>query len=993
MVRDEGRRARSAVAAVLSAAALVAPAFACRPPLAPAGDGLLLEARWGLFGWAAVVADPPSMLKAEPGGTWAAAIDLEIDLGQYVPEMGRFRGLVVAVYGELRYDATGTYRSGATDRALSTVFTTSGEPVARVDPWPSLRRISGKNGSPFEGLVRFDLPAPDDLARMHRFSGRIDVEVPADIEPGWWHPRLVVMVEVEGTAEPLPVGMFYDELRAKDDPGFPLVEIGHPAVPKIPWTAFSNLEVWGRAGALPDELRGRVGLISRTTFPTELIVPPGVHALWPGLPSLFPGSALPVVTDRYDAPSPLFDARWSAARMEVSATVDGPDGFRDLGRRVADQPGHEGPQPTEGPFQVDMRRGGTYRIRMTGWTEDAFGRRQEGGGTWVVNVAMPLTFSTSCKPGTSFLVGNAFPPKVNVLPPVPASVEVEVAYYPQSDPARKVVWRAEGTANRFGHFTTRQRPLVFQESGEYSSLVKATYRDARGMLWMGQQASRGVIAPQEPDITLHGSLTLLNDARNAASGPLGRGRYAERLHYPDSVLLQATHVVRVTPGASAPHDPHDSLVVDLTLLDGIEIEPAFSIDVPDARLASRILSAGSLASGVLPRFDQTVGEPWKYIEDVFLRGKTNHAWSWSHAEPGRREELPVTSAARGPYHPFSFPGDLAVEAYVVFGIVRPGFMALVGAQQVDGIGTFFGLNPAAFGHNINATLNGDLPGDVYRVQAGVVVKDREAGVNHYDLYSSVVAIAEGTRSRSSVLPAGGRPLVSVGGVDHHLFLAIDTHDAVEVGEDLALGGMVFPNVPADVTWTVRSPSGRVSVVSGTADRRGIVRGSTRMAVDEPGAWDIGARVRHAGIEGGIVGTRNGDYWVCASPGDVPEPLLTDLPPATRIAPDTETRIPLRWSGDLKDVSLRFAALMPGRVLEQGTVRPDGPGWSYVFSPAEWAVANTNFDYRDYVTGGTLLGDTVVFQFCMDARDPDGRDVHGTLRLFLRGDTLMNLTGL
>lgn len=952
-------------------------------------DGVLvLNAGTTLFPWKVEVYETPSLIKAQPGGVWSANLKVEVDFRHHTPTMRRFIRLIVAVYAELRYDREGSYRSGAWDYALSTVFTTSGEPIARIDHWPSLKIFGGKNGSPFEGFVAFELP--EDINHVFTFEDTLKVQIPADIEVGWWHPRVGLFVEVEGVPEPLHLGMFYDELADVPDPGLPLIEIGDPAVPKVPWVALANVREWGRAGCLPEELRGRVATISRTSFQTDLIIPPGVYPVWPAIPSLFPASALPVITDEYDAPPPLQESRFHIRRMEVALSVEGPKGFVDLGVRTADELGNEDMLPANRPFTVDMQRPGTYRLKMIGWMEDRYGRRMEGGGTYKVIVAMPLTFSTSCKPGTNFLVGNSFPAKVNILPPVPANVEIVVDYYPQSDPSKKTVWRTEGTANKFGHFTSSDLPLIFSEPGEYASIVKARYTDRNGIYWVGQQASKGIVAPGWPGaVTLHGGLTIRENAGFPESNQLGRGRYMERLHYPDSVLLQANHVLRVTPGPSLPYNEEDSIMIDLVYRDGMEVEPLFSVDVHDRYLAELIRNHATKAAVSVPRFDQTIGEPWAYLSNVILRGRTGHIWTWSISEEGRYEELPVISVSGTGFHPFAFPGDKVVESYLIFGIVRPGFVAVVGAQELDGIGTFWALNPDTFGNNINATRNGDLPGDVYRVQAGVVIKDLIHGAVHYDIYGSTVAIAEGTVAKSSVLPVGIKPLVSEGGRDHYIFLATDTHDALILGEDLAPGGMVFPNVPAMVKWDVRSPSGRRYILEGRADRRGVVKASPVLKADEPGVWDILASVEYNGIKGDIVGTRQGEYFVCAV-GEDSTGFRTTLPRVTKVPVANETKIPLRWDSDLKDVEIRFAALMPGRVLEQGTFRPDGDTWAYTFSPAEFAIRAKNFDVRDLMTGEWKLGDTVVFQFCLTAKKPEGHNSHGVVRVFLRQDILFNI---
>lgn len=982
------RRVRGGALAILF---VVAGACTTSSGGSDAGSGL--PSSGGIFPWRVTLADSPPPLVAEPGGTWSLSFDLEVDLRPHIPSMGRFERILAVVYGELRYDDHGRYHANESDGVLSSRFTTTGIPIASRDLWPSLRLVHGKEGSPFEGLVAFELPPGEQLAGVHHLRGRFEVALPQDIPRGWWHPRLTLLVKVEGVEAPVFLDMFYKERQEPAPKGFPLVQVGRSEPPRMPWTAFPDPRIWGRAGSLPEELDGDVGLLPIAGFPTELILPPGRYPIGPGLPTLSPQTSLPEIYN-YDSILPRYQDPELVASVEISScSIEDPDG-----RQSQCLTGQGFPRP-DVPVEVswkgetpgaDLSRTGTYRLRLVGAVTDRFGRKFEGGGTYVVHSALPLTFSTSCKPGTSFLVGNAYPPKVNVNPAVPATVEVRVEFYPQSDPARKRVWQARGVANRFGHYVARRPPFVFDEPGEYLSLVRATYRDRQGRSWMGLQSSTGVVAPEQSDVRLR-------PAGRVAEGVLLTGgargtRYADRLHPGPGLLVQSGSVVNAVRTPGLPHDPSDTLFVSVQA-NSLDVDLQFSVDVLDPDLAGRLLDAGTLDAAVLPRKYQRAGSPWTYLQDVWLRGTSSqHGLVWTRSIPGRRTDLPIRSVARGPLDSFAFPSDNSVDAWVSFGAVRPGFPALTGATQRSGGARSWALRPNSFGAHINSSKNGDLPGDIYRVQAGLVLKDYETGRNHYDLYGASVVVTGGSLASSAVLPPGERPLVSGGGVDQYVFLATDTHDALEVGERLGFGGMVFPNVPAEVTWTVETPSGEGVVVRGKADRRGIVRGSRVIPVEGPGVYEVRAQVRYQDLEGGIPGAPDGSYWVCAVPPDGPTLLQTDLPPFRRVGAAETVRIPLRWPSHLRDVKVRYGVIMPGRVIEQGEASVAGAAWSYGFTPAEAVIRAPNFDVRFYANGRWELADTVVFQFCLEGKDGQ-REVADSLRLVLRGDMLMNPRGL
>ncbi len=960
----------------------------CNAELKPGPGDLLVRSSEPFFPWKVMVHDVASRLEARPGASWQISFDLEVDLRAHLPRHGRFKGLILAVFGDWRHDKDGQYRSGASNYALSTNFTTTGVPVQSFDHWPSLRLIHGKNGSPFEGLARFDLPR-GSTARRHRFKGKLTVKVPADIPVGHYEPYLALLAEVEGVRKPVFLDMYSRGWKDLPFPALPLVAVGDAASPKIPWTAFSDVASPGRVGTLPVELAGKVALNIRTGFHTELILPPGQHSLRPGLPSVFPRGTLPPIVGGDDAFPDEMEHYLRLDRGLVACRVEGPGGKQDLPARQLAGQRDEGLALAGGPFVLDMRRTGTYRVRMTGQMEDRFGRKLTGGGTYKVNVALPLTFSTSCKPGSSFLVGGGYPGKVNLNPPVPGKVELTVRFYPGSDPARMRQWKARGEANRFGHFVpVGQGRMIFDEPGEYRSLVRATYRDRRGRLWMGLQKSSGVVAPQKPRVTLHGTRAFPRGLRPGEPRGGGVKRFDHMPLYSELVLFNRP---RHPPRPGNAYDQRDTLFITTTGFNDLDLETRFAVSVPDDALARKLLGANTHAAVVLPTAFQRPGRPFRFLQDVLLRSKAS-GLSWLPATLARKDELPVSSVARGKLHPFAHPGNNRVDAYIYTSSIRPGFPAMTSVIQKDGLGLYWCTNPNKFGNVINSGGNGDLVGDVYRVMAGLVLKDRDTGKTYYDAYSSVIMSADSGQPELAVLAPGKRPLVEESGRKHHLFLATDTHNVLEVGERLGVGGMVFPNVPARVTWEITAPSGKMTVLRGRANRLGGVKGSGLVPVDEPGLYAIKVKVEHGGLTGGVVGTRGGTFWHGAVPRGGRSVLATTLRPMTRLRPRQAVEIPLQWSGDLRQVKLHFGVMMPGQVVEQGTVTPSRNSYDYRFDPMEASVRIPFLDVRDYGTGMFNLADTVVFQFLLEGKTADGAAVHDALRVVLRGDRLMSYGG-
>ncbi|MDP7112518.1 MAG: hypothetical protein QGH45_11165, partial [Myxococcota bacterium] len=143
--------------------------------------------------WNARVSALTPGLSVEPGGSWQATFEVEADLREYNPRHGRFTGLIVALHAQRRHDEDGHYLAGDRTVALTSRFSTTGMPLERFDGWPSLRLLHDRGGSPFEAVARFDLPADQgDLASVHRISGTLDAQLPADAPAGYYEPRLLV---------------------------------------------------------------------------------------------------------------------------------------------------------------------------------------------------------------------------------------------------------------------------------------------------------------------------------------------------------------------------------------------------------------------------------------------------------------------------------------------------------------------------------------------------------------------------------------------------------------------------------------------------------------------------------------------------------------------------------------------------------------------------------------------------------------------------------
>ncbi|MCO4773995.1 MAG: hypothetical protein KDA24_28440 [Deltaproteobacteria bacterium] len=951
------------------------------------------------FPWQVRLPNPGSRLVAQPGGQWQLPYRARVDLSAWTEDFSEFEEVIIAVLGEWRHDEEGHYRQGAQAFAMSANLTTTGIPIERFDGWPRLQALHGKEGSPFEGIAVHPV-SPTTTAAEHVLDGTITVNLPSDTPEGWYEPRMHVLVRVKGVADPVHLAEYSFEWNDWAPGVMPLVKVGSPAPIKLPWSILTEYAVAGRAGGLPTELEGRMGLIGRSGFPTKLILRPGTYDLTPSMPTLFPRDHLARVDGGDDVQTERFDHYYVVEQGRVQARVKGPGepAARDLGARgfarMYGGPDDEdmGPAPRPrlqgGPYSLDLTKTGAYEVVLSGSIGEMFGRPVSGGGTYEVFSAHPLTFSTSVKPGTSFLVGDGYPAKVNVNPPFPATVEVIVDWYPNSDPERKQRWQAEGPANMLGHFVPYDTPpLRFEEPGEYVSYVTTSYVDARGELWLGTQTSAGVVAPAEQGaISLHGtrSFPWIDYSFEGAEERFNDRRQVKNSFLPQTNLLLQDPFV--------PFRPEDTLFMPVNFSEENTIQPKFSWAANDEQMAKDYTAAYSKRSALPIPWSQPPGSRINYLSDV--TDLSTEGFAYFPTSSGVTDELPVASVGGNGWNPFGFPQKRAVTAYAYVGVVRPGFPVMTSVFDYSAKGFYWTASPNTFGGHWNRGLNGDMDGDVYRITGGMVLKDHITGENHYDAYASTVVFKEfaDQPGSASILEPGARPLRSANGRDHELFIATDTHDVLEVGELMGLGGVVMPIVPAKVAWTVTKPSGAQLMVYGTANRLGVVRGSPAPLVDEPGIWKVEPVIEYQGMKSDLPGLVDGSFWHVAVDSSSPTFLESNVPARTRVASAEGFDMELTWPEDIENPRLSFGVIMPGQVLDQGVLELDTNTWTYDFDPIQWAAQTTNFDARELASGRWTLAETMVFQFFVEGTR-NGEPVYDGLRLFLRRDMLYNMRAL
>ena len=294
-------------------------------------------------------------------------------------------------------------------------------------------------------------------------------------------------------------------------------------------------------------------------------------------------------------------------------------------------------------------------------------------------------------------------------PAVPADVTVTATLYPDSDPAKVQTLTWGGKANAAGVFGALQGNKSFSLSaqGEYSAKVLATYTDTGGNLWVSTMRHAGVVYDPNGPIVARGKKLL------AANSYVDRGQTNDE-GYIDTVTGDE-HLMHI----NFPYNSGDVLL---------------------------IASDGQGADKIIPTMTyETKVNPQRNDAQLNTIGASNLQLKTSNG-----------------YSPHMFPEYITDWAYYYGAAARPGFVArfVVGETLIRA--PYWPVSPNAFGGQINASPNGDMPGDIYRLMGGVVLRQAGAAPAYAGYISSAFLLPHGSKNNRIIAPGAEDLVASTG---------------------------------------------------------------------------------------------------------------------------------------------------------------------------------------------------------------------------------------
>ncbi len=412
------------------------------------------------------------------------------------------------------FDARGRARAPV-NRFMSTVLTPTGLPVQgpqEATVWP---------GAPVH-VTGISASGPGEIQGTLTAS----LKVPEDLPPGTYAPVLDLRFDgIPTTTDWLAANVVRGAYHARRAL-LPPLQVGSAAPPRLIWRLMMEEYSQGIRGAGAREDVGDFQLASQIVtqgapYCLSLVdVESGQrvrYRLEPYLPMIS-------FTDRRMPAPPLIPFELPGGELQVR--VEKPDGsVTDLGKDLFAQSfirtrttrlGHDlNPGTVQlndvyslmaggDQFHFAFDQYGHHVIRMTGRIRDLWGNVYAGEGTYDVWVAYPLDLDPGALPGTPLEVGDALCTTVQVLPRVPAQVEMVITHLPDSDPARAVVHHLRGRANAYGYAALRDPAAHFSAPGEYRVDLTASFTDAYGRRHMGVMTWGGVVETPESALVAHG---------------------------------------------------------------------------------------------------------------------------------------------------------------------------------------------------------------------------------------------------------------------------------------------------------------------------------------------------------------------------------------------------------------------------------------------------------------------------------------------------------
>lgn len=758
---------------------------------------------------------------------------------------------------------------------------------------------------------------------------------------------------------------------------------------RLLWTLFHDYPSDGSRGLLALEDRGRAALSNRVKFnsPTYILPPNSEGEGYPLEPYV-----VGMLPNRYDSNvPPLLPLLFPNGRINV--TIQRPDGSTDnlasapiiqnmLSTAALDEKVRFGEQS-----QVDIYRlttlnnsfmshsftdYGEYMVELSGFVEDVWGNRYEGGGTYTFLIAELLDMSPMMMSGTPLEVGDFINAGLHVSPNVAADVSVRLRIFPLNG-GDVIEQRVTGKSNAHGVFMPDD-VIVVDVPGEYVLYYEARYEDSEGRLWAGSLRSAGVIASPQPVHVLRGERGLANVAES---------------YRPSWYLAeQYTDIDSADAQLNMPYHSGDIAWVEDSPLAGVAVQ---------ARL-----------------------QDLRGVYSAWLR-QTQLDYTMPDGSPLERasveDTLPLSmlAATQDNNDRIAIQPDLIVnQAYTYVSYMSPNGSVrqfVLGGEQGE-LDLLWGMDDP-LNEQIGAGGTGARSGDYAVLFAGSILNNRQATLREANIYaSSAMVIDENDALGARVFPpyegAAGGPnggaLLTVNDAPVSMWLhptATRPGNVLTLGDVMAITGQSVPTLPTQVSVRITAPSGNVRQFSDMTNAVGyFYQPDYNFAVDEIGVWTVDIHIQPEGTSsagqveppfpsGNVLGSDGGRFYVYVVAEDA-ESLawsqVSDLSISAGFPFNFTFDFPEGWT----EIDGYVSSVFPTAIASDGEVLIQGTALRYQFNPTNLSQQFSFYEGTEGRFDGASGSDTLTVTFAIVGLNENGQPDIRTRQVTIRHDRLLTI---
>ncbi len=845
------------------------------------------------------------------------------------------------VTAERTFDSAG-HLHFPTDQYMSTLLTPTGLPIEGGAQGAVTTRFGGPFQTPLDLLVKVPVAATGLIAGGGEVLLHTSGQLPASLPPGIYRLRLDYGVTQGNSYYTLngdtfasmpffrgqqPQSYFMSPAIPADGTTLAGATVtGSGIQPRIPWVLLNNYNSNGINGVVADEDQPYFAISSRRLIQDDVILP-----LIDNTGKAIAYSLEPTfLADTLDA---CWSIPWDYASGEISVAVTGPDGATvSLGKYPFIR--QSGTGATTGKSALTAWKPpayGQYTVKATGWILDTSGNKYQAGGTYHFWIANRLTLATATFQGMPYPIGTTYGRDIAFSPPVPAKVTVTATLYPSSDPTQVTSATWSGTASMGGVFGALQGSKTFTLSapGEYSAHIVATYSDSSGTLWVSSMRHAGVVYDPNGPIVARG--------KKLAVG----GNYLVQGNTMDEGYIDTTTDTEHLMHINFPYNPGDVLM---------------------------IASDGQGADKIIPTMTyEFTANPQRNDAQLNGIGISN-----------------VQIKTSNGYSPHMFPEYITDLVYYYGSAARPGFMGrfLVGETSIRA--PYWPVSPNAFGGQINASPNGDSPGDIYRLLGAVVLRQKGAAPTYAGYIASAFLLPQGTNNNRVIAPGSEELTSSTGQVGRVFLVGPRPGMTYPVGTSFGVALQIDPILPVNITVTMNYPDGRTAQTSGVSDAFGSFSGPTKFPLDIPGIYVYTISANWNGYPAVMPGlpSTGGEIYVLEAQ---PPAGATGIQISTADGATFDPASGIHITGTSSASQIHYTVVMPGAVLDQGNLTVTNGQFDYFFNPANLHTRAQTYDVVDRTTGKPELGDVVHLSLFSEEKTAGGQTYHSFRRVIVRAN--------